>query len=794
MQTFTPKSIQERLNDNKEAFIASLENGTNALLKEHDFSNPAAYPYDINGGVIFSHPLQVLSLLSSGHEDKGWLSVNTMKNQGIYAKKGSKGVPIMSLKSSFSVYETEADGTPILDQTGNALYQKIDFSKNEIKFNSFFNKEDINYNNDLNNTIHFASKRANIKDWDLILSGADVKYEFGNEGSKNVYAKQGILFVPSIEAFTKLSPEDYRNGLLDDEQKIDFEKGAKQFYANTIGELSRVALEKKAGDMLPKPGEEAYKGVQLQLELARFLTSAKLGLDFKPNQSLDLANNRFEMVKYLKANEKAFDKARTYALNIHKDVLRPLSQENTLDYQVSKQLNEASSMEERIAQEDTFINVPFKQKELAKALGAKWNIGEKSWYVEQGDDLNKFERWEYVRTLDSSTYNSVEEEFKAAALNKGLIIDQVQATGTLIRVPVEGDGPKMKSGAYVLHLDGHPAGFIQNFKTGFKANWKSELEVDFTKQRIDASDAKARFEAKEQQKEIAHEQTSKRTIKEIAEIKESGRTLYYEKDGELKAGNPYLLRKDFEAGESFGALIDKKGNIALPLQDINGKIWAMQRILSDGRKFITVNKTAKERQENTPILSKKKGNFFVIGDNNFAKADKLMVCEGFATGATLHKAAQQQIPVVVALDAGNLPIVVKNIKEKFKDMKLLVALDDDQAKGNTNGNPGLQAGEVVKNMQLEGITFRVPKFNQDEIASGFSDFNDLMTSRGLEAVKNTLKIAARKTQSLDKELSHEKEVLTKENKDNAKKKEVSTKKEVKKAKERKIESDLGMSM
>lgn len=44
--------------------------------------------------------------------------------------------------------------------------------------------------------------------------------------------------------------------------------------------------------------------------------------------------------------------------------------------------------------EKTYINVPFKEKEEAKALGAKWDRQEKSWYVPIGVDLAPFAKWE----------------------------------------------------------------------------------------------------------------------------------------------------------------------------------------------------------------------------------------------------------------------------------------------------------------------------------------------------------------------------------------------------------------
>ncbi len=41
----------------------------------------------------------------------------------------------------------------------------------------------------------------------------------------------------------------------------------------------------------------------------------------------------------------------------------------------------------------TTLNVPFKEKDEAKALGARWNPAQRTWYVPDGLDLVNFDRW-----------------------------------------------------------------------------------------------------------------------------------------------------------------------------------------------------------------------------------------------------------------------------------------------------------------------------------------------------------------------------------------------------------------
>ncbi len=40
-----------------------------------------------------------------------------------------------------------------------------------------------------------------------------------------------------------------------------------------------------------------------------------------------------------------------------------------------------------------YINCPYDEKDLAKALGAKWDNDARKWYVPEGLDKNRFKRW-----------------------------------------------------------------------------------------------------------------------------------------------------------------------------------------------------------------------------------------------------------------------------------------------------------------------------------------------------------------------------------------------------------------
>ncbi|MGR9012204.1 MAG: DUF5710 domain-containing protein [Gammaproteobacteria bacterium] len=47
-----------------------------------------------------------------------------------------------------------------------------------------------------------------------------------------------------------------------------------------------------------------------------------------------------------------------------------------------------------MAESKTYLNVPFAQKDEAKALGARWDAVAKKWFVPADKDVSLFTRWQ----------------------------------------------------------------------------------------------------------------------------------------------------------------------------------------------------------------------------------------------------------------------------------------------------------------------------------------------------------------------------------------------------------------
>jgi putative DNA primase/helicase len=128
---------------------------------------------------------------------------------------------------------------------------------------------------------------------------------------------------------------------------------------------------------------------------------------------------------------------------------------------------------------------------------------------------------------------------------------------------------------------------------------------------------------------------------------------------------------------------------------------------------------------------KAKGGFFALGlgDCTTEPPIVIVVCEGFATGATIHEATG--LPVIVAFNAGNLQAVCTAIYCLLPDVPLVVAADDDWM---TCPNTGIEAATQAA-LSVGGVMVK-PWFDLRSRTPKATDFNDMAMASGLDAVRD----------------------------------------------------------
>lgn len=244
------------------------------------------------------------------------------------------------------------------------------------------------------------------------------------------------------------------------------------------------------------------------------------------------------------------------------------------------------------------------------------------------------------------TVYEIIEGFKAAMAEHGLITDTpIIADGQLHRFHIQGHKSGSLNGAYVLHLDGNPAGYFEDFTTGIKTNWKLEGSEQ---QPIDP----------ETQKQIDQAKTE-RTRKRLIEEQEAAQKAQYihNKAPLADTSNAYLTRKQIQP---HGAKQGRDGALILPLYNAKKELVNLQFIQPDGTKRFLKG-------------GKKKGCFWWIG----AKNDTILIGEGFSTCASLFEATLYL--TVIAYDAGNLEAVAKIIRERQPTANIVICADNDES-------------------------------------------------------------------------------------------------------------------
>ena len=436
-----------------------------------------------------------------------------------------------------------------------------------------------------------------------------------------------------------------------------------------------------------------------------------------------------------------------------------------------KNLESVQKIENAETKQKTLLSVPFEEKDLAKELGAKFDRETKNWYVPEGMDLEPFERWkptlQHEKMWIKAPYEMHEQIKKLGAkydanakcwyvpenvdlkpfesLKQDLEINKVQSektdtpiaffvekmreagfvinkypeiNGRSTRVAVQGDKAGQTSGWYKIHTDGVPVCLFQNWRTGdgvqklVAPSTKIDMSIDLEKVKVNTEAMAAKLSSQEEATKQLHAEVAKNVQECLAVYKESEST-------------EYIQRKNIPVYK--GIYATNRGATVVPLSDIEGNVKTMQTILPTGTKMFEKG-------------GELKSSMHVINADNLAEAKGgIVICEGYATGATIREATNGYFGVVCAMTSHNLLDVAKAVSEKYPDKPLIIAGDNDRF--NVNGNVGrLTAEAVAKEL---GAKVVIPEFKENDRGS---DFNDLKKSEGLDKVKEVFRQLLQKKQ------------------------------------------------
>lgn len=246
-------------------------------------------------------------------------------------------------------------------------------------------------------------------------------------------------------------------------------------------------------------------------------------------------------------------------------------------------------------------------------------------------------------------------KFVTAIVNAGIIpknTGHIREANRFCRIASDTDRGGKRSISYWLKVEGDFAyGYAKDFKTGGEVRFNSAID-DPNMTRADLARVKALLKARKAEEDIRiaerHAKIASRAANKWAQAAVKGTT-------------PYLDNKGVGL---LSARIYGERTVIVPIYENMGSptLVSWQMIEADGTKKF-------------PFGGKKTGCWHVIGQIDPTKP--IVVCEGWATGASIHMATN--IGVVVAFDAGNLLPVTRVIRKHYHNTPIVIGADNDES-------------------------------------------------------------------------------------------------------------------
>lgn len=303
--------------------------------------------------------------------------------------------------------------------------------------------------------------------------------------------------------------------------------------------------------------------------------------------------------------------------------------------------------------------------------------------------------------------------------------ENLQLDGELHRYDIEGDRRGKRNGAYCIHTDGIPAGFVQDWKRDVKTKWKYDTSRFSAEEReyYDSEEYKKKSDEERKRKE------AERKAKQ-AEASERARILF-ESLPPAECDHKYLQRKQIY---SYG-LRKQEDMLAVPLRDINGIVRSIQWIKEDGTKRFYPG-------------AKIEGLMWSVALDTLKEetTERICLCEGMGTGAKAYELTN--IPVVAAISCYHLEETARMLRDKYPKAEVIILADDDkETEEKQHYNPGVREAKKAVEKGYANL-YVTPPFKSSEEGTDWDDYalkyGDEKCAEELEGAIDRERIAQRR--------------------------------------------------
>lgn len=368
----------------------------------------------------------------------------------------------------------------------------------------------------------------------------------------------------------------------------------------------------------------------------------------------------------------------------------------------------------RVSEYPVWLAVPHEAREAVREAAGQlengrsaiaWDREASLWFARPGCDLNRVSEW-LPDPSRRAGGGDPETQFLDALTQAGLVIRGMPIMdGQRHRVATVEDKHGKQSGVYRGFLDRRPGGWFINYHRAV-----SDKEVTNWAATGGESDPATRLHiragARQAQDDAVRSRAETHAAKTLA-----AKSLY-DRLPAVDPAHPYLVRKGITPTPELRET--RNGALVVPFFNTAGEFRTLQYIPPEGEKFLFKD-------------APKQGNYLVVG-GALEPGQPVLYAEGYATARSLNMATGN--PVVMTIDAGNMLAVAKVLHERFPDNPHVFMADFDHAKDE---NKGLLMATAAA--ELVGGQVHYPTFTDAEKAQGFTDYNDLHQTRGLEALR-----------------------------------------------------------
>lgn len=663
-------------------------------------------------------------LQAQNAEDPRWLTYKQAESIGANVRRGERGTVIRFTKLRGEESVLDEDGRQVLDADGKPKKHTVEYQRPRIMHAVVFNGSQIDGLPPLQPKLTMTEHERHEKAEAVLAAALASGITFTEQQNQTPH------YNPSKDAVVMPSREQFVS--------------ADAYYATALHEVAHATghSSRLARDLAHPFGSETYAREELRAEIASLMLGMELEVGHDPGQHAAYVSS---WIAVLKDDPNELFRAAADAEKI-KDYVVALEQQKVVQQDLVQPAAERLNMRdpEKSAMKQNRVNlvVPYRDKDQAKQAGARWDRAGGTWYAPAGVDLAPLTKWlpENQPKQDAPVKLDPVIEFADALKAQGFELERGQYVGssriseatplmdgTRLRVSVAGDTGNERSGFYFAYANdgGHPAGFIQNFRTGYKSNWKSSQKAEHL---TDADRGRLKAESDERQRERqverqhGYETVSDRITADLA----SGRF------SPADPNHPYLVAKGL-AGDAGSLLQDDKGRLVVPARDEQGRIWTIQRIGPDGWKGFEDGGTYAGRYH---LANDESAN---TTNPTLGPAAPIVITEGWATGETIRRATGAT--VVTAFTRGNLEAVANEIRRQHPERAILIAGDNDHKHERVTdpqtGQPKPNPGKVAAEKAAEAVNgyAAIPTFAS---SSQGSDWNDYRHENGEDALKEAM--------------------------------------------------------